>query len=278
MTLFSLRGVDFGYRGARGPGVLQGLDLDIPAGGVVALLGPNGSGKTSLLRLLLGHARPQRGQVLLRGRSLAEQGARSIARQLAYVPQNHRAVFPYQVREVVLMGRLAHGGLLGGYGPADRQAAQRAMEAVGVAHLALRPYAELSGGEQKLTLVARALAQAPQAFVLDEPANHLDFGNQARLLDRLARLADQGRTVIFSTHNPDHALRLAQRAVLLRGGRILDDGPPERVLTPSSLEALYGLPLDIVTLADGRRICLQPLGRSAPEHPQTPMEKIDALA
>jgi iron complex transport system ATP-binding protein len=224
----------------------QGLDVVLAEGEVLALLGPNGGGKTTLLKTLLGLLPPRAGEVRFGGRSLASQSIRERARLLAYVPQSHVATFAFPVETVVLMGRTAHGGLFSGPTAKDRDVAAAALERFGIAHLAGRPYTMISGGERQLVLLARALAQEPRFIVLDEPTASLDFGNQGKVMREIRALATSGHGVLFTTHDPNQALRLADRAFLLRAGTCVTDGPVSTVLTQQNLEALYGAPVQVL--------------------------------
>src|SRR6185312_13570279 len=149
------------------------------------------------------------------------------------------ATFAFTVETVVLMGRTAHGGLFSRPSAADLAVAARALERFGIAHLAARPYTMISGGERQLALLARALAQEPQFVILDEPTASLDFGNQGRVLREIRALAAAGHGILFTTHDPNQALRYADRALLLRDGAAFAEGPVEEVLTTPLLEGLY---------------------------------------
>lgn len=222
--------------------VLDGISLSLKPGQVVSLLGSNGAGKSTLLRLLLGLQQPARGELLLDGKPLAQWPRRQLARQLAYVPQIHSTPFPYTVTEVVLLGRLPAGSLFRAPSREDREIAATALEQVGIPHLAERPYTEISGGERQLALIARALAQGARLLIMDEPATGLDYGHQLRLLERLGQLAAAGYGVLMSTHHPEHAQLASTRVLLLENGRIRAAGPPEQVLNPANLQALYDIP------------------------------------
>lgn len=222
----------------------QGFELGLAPGQVLALLGPNGGGKTTLLKTLLGLLPPLAGRVLLEGEPLARLDPRQRARRLAYVPQSSAAVFAYTVADLVLMGRSAHGGLLARPGARDHAAVAAALERMGIAHLGQRPATLVSGGERQLALIARALAQQSAYVVLDEPTASLDFGNQGRVLRELRRLAEQGLGVLFTTHDPNHARRHADAAVLIRDGRTLASGPVATVLQQAMLQQLYQAPVD----------------------------------
>ncbi len=236
MSLLELRALGFGY--PRHP-VGRDVSLRVEPGEVVALLGPNGSGKTTLFRTILGWLRPSAGAVELSGRPLAAWSRRERARLMAYVPQAHGALFAWSVLEVVLMGRTSHLPAFGVPSRRDREAALAALDALGAAALASRVYVELSGGERQLVLVARALAQEPRLLVMDEPTSNLDFGNQIRLLDRVAALGGRGIAVLMSTHHPDHAQRVASRVVLLKAGMLVGDGAPGTMLSVDRLADLY---------------------------------------
>ena len=249
--LYELEKVRVAYQGRT---VLRDVSLTIAAGGVTALLGPNGSGKTTLLKLLLGLLKPASGSVRFQGRDLTRTSRRELGRQVAYLPQNHRPVFPYTVEEVAMLGHLPRRGLFAPYTREDRQRGRDCLEALGLSDLAQRPYTEISGGERQLTLLARALVQGAAVHVLDEPESALDFGNQQRLLGRIAALAGQGRTCVFSTHMPDHALAVADRVVLLAGGTILAAGETASVITAEHLAAMYAIPVRLAHVAEGWRV------------------------
>jgi iron complex transport system ATP-binding protein len=228
-----------------------GLDVELATGEVLALLGPNGGGKTTLLKTLLGLLAPRAGEVRLDGRALSARSMRERARLIAYVPQTHVATFAFPVETVVLMGRTAHGGLFRRPSANDRKVAAAVLEHLGIGALAQRPYTMISGGERQLVLLARALAQEPQFIVLDEPTASLDFGNQGKVMREIRALAASGHGVLFTTHDPNHALRAADRAYLLRDGKRLAEGPVAQVLTQERLEALYGAPVQRVSDAAG---------------------------
>lgn len=240
--LLRLRALRIGHHGRPLGGPPAGaLDLSLNAGEVLCVLGPNGSGKTTLFRTLLGLLPAVGGGVEVAGQALASLSRTDLARQLAYVPQAHAGVFAYRVEDVVLMGRSAHLGWMSAPSPADRLLARQALERLGIAHLHATPYTEISGGERQLVLIARALAQQAQLLVMDEPTASLDFGNQLRVLREIDALRRDGMAVLMSTHQPEHALRSADRVALMQGGHLLACGPPAAVMTPSALASLYGL-------------------------------------
>jgi iron complex transport system ATP-binding protein len=225
----------------------RGLDVKLEQGEVLALLGPNGGGKTTLLKTLLGILKPRDGEVAIDGRSLGAISVRERARLIAYVPQVHMPTFAFTVESVVLMGRTAHGNLFSRPSANDRAVAARMLEQFGIAHLAPRPYTMISGGERQLVLLARALAQEPRFVVLDEPTASLDFGNQGKVMREIRALAAAGHGVLFTTHDPNHALRAADRAYLLRAGARIAEGSVGAVLTRERLAELYGAPVETLT-------------------------------
>lgn len=221
--------------------ILDDINLSFRRGELVALLGINGAGKSTLLRLLLGLILPHAGDILLCGRLLKNMSRKNIARHIAYVPQEHKAVFPYTVQEVVSLGRLPYIGFGQNLSCSDEKAVQQALEYLNIVHLQYRPYTELSGGERQSVLLARALAQGAHILILDEPETGLDFGQQLRLSLLLQNLASEGYCIVATTHDPLRARQIFSRAILLQQGRIVDDGIPERVLTRPAIEALYNI-------------------------------------
>jgi iron complex transport system ATP-binding protein len=234
----------------------SGIDFSLSSGEVLCLLGPNGGGKTTLMRTLLGLLAPHAGSVQLNQKPLAEIPRQEIAKQVGYVPQAHAGAFAYSVREMVLMGRTAHLGLFSAPTARDREAAEKAIDTLGIGHLADRAFTEISGGERQLALIARALAQEAQALVMDEPTSSLDYGNQVRVLGHVRDLAARGIAVLMSSHQPDHALQCADRALLLAEGRVVALGAPRDVITPESLRQLYGVNVRIVEAPGSGHTCL----------------------
>ena len=254
--ILDVRSLSFGF-----PGRTIGRDISfsLAEGEAMCVLGPNGGGKTTLFRTLLGLLPAHAGDVLLTGKPLNSLSRPEVARHVGYVPQGHAAYFAYSVKEMVLMGRTAHLGAFATPARRDHEVAERALEALGVAHLAHKPVTEISGGERQLAMVARALAQEPALLVMDEPTASLDFGNQVKVLQRIISLAGTGMAILFSSHDPDHAFLGAQKALLLGEGRALEQGAPADVIRADSLQRLYGVSVQVVRMDEGRHVCLPSL-------------------
>lgn len=221
-----------------GAALASNVTLDAAAGETLGLVGPNGAGKSSLLRLFYGAGRPSSGRVLAGGHDLATLSARERARLVAAVPQDSPPPFAMTVREVVETGRWPHcGGLLGGDAH-GRAAVDAALERLGLAAIAGRLVASLSGGERKRVHIARALAQGPRALVLDEPVNHLDIRHQLELMASIRAL---GATVLVALHDLELAARHCDRIAVLSAGRLVACGRPDAVLTPSRIAAVFGV-------------------------------------
>ena len=251
--MLELRDLSFGY-GAHTIG--SSVSLTLRPGEVLELLGPNGAGKTTLFKTMLGLLAPQAGDVLFDGISLASLSHAERAKRIAYVPQAHAALFPFTVRDVVLMGRAAQVGPFSAPGMHDREVAADALDRLGMSHLSDRPYTEISGGERQTALIARASAQEPKVLGMDEPTGSLDYGNQTRVLSHVRRLASEGIAIVLSTHNPDHVFMVADRAALLHQGRLAGLGPPLEVLTPATAKQLYDIDVVMGVLPGGSfKVC-----------------------
>ena len=231
--------------------VLREVRFGVEKGEFLSLLGPNGVGKSTLFRCILGTLTDYRGSVFVEGQEIRTLSQRERAQRIAYIPQTHRPTFGYTVLDTVLMGTTR---TLSPFTP-PRQAqvdmAMAAMERVGVTELAERNFAHLSGGEQQLVLIARAIAQQSDILIMDEPTSALDYGNQLRILQQVRALSREGYTVLLSTHNPQHALAFADRLLVLHDGTAAAVGKPPQVLTPALMETLYGVTVDFLDTASG---------------------------
>ena len=226
--------------------VLKGIDFDLYPGEVVSLLGPNGCGKSTLIRLLL-RLLKGRGNVWLNNMPIERYSHREIAGHIAYIPQYHNVPFNYSVLEMAVMGRVGKSGFFAAPSAGDREVAYTSLERIGIADLADRAFGQLSGGQKQMVLLARALTQEVNTFIMDEPVSGLDYGNQIRLLELISDLGRQGYTFLKTTHYPDHALMVSSRVVVMDGGRIIADGIPEEVITSPMIRDVYGIDADLVT-------------------------------
>jgi iron complex transport system ATP-binding protein len=224
--------------------VLQDVTFEVETGRFFIIIGPNGSGKTTLLRLLVGLLPLKNGRVELLSRNIRSYSTRSLARRIAYVPQNVSADFPFDVTQVVLMGRAPHLGLLGFEGKADLDIAREAMAITGVDHLADRRLDQLSGGERQRVFIARAICQQPRVLLLDEPTAALDLSFQVRLMDLMERLkTEQKVTIVMVSHDLNTAAMYADRLLLLSKGCVARQGTPAQVIDFALLEQVYGCTL-----------------------------------
>lgn len=251
------RRVSFGYGQAP---VLVELDLEIAEGTIVGVLGPNGTGKTTFVRLASAALRPASGAIALFGDPLERLPARSRARRVAVVPQETHPVFDFTVREIVSMGRAPHLGAFGIESPSDRLVTRDAMERCDVAELSARSFRALSGGERQRVLLARALAQEARLLLLDEPTAFLDLKHRLAVYDLLMRLHDdRGLTVVVVSHDINLAARYCDRLVLLRRGKVAADGTPSEVLRPEPIRSVYEVDVDVRTDPSSGRPFVIPL-------------------
>jgi len=220
--------------------VLEAVGVACETGEFVGLIGPNGCGKSTLLRVLSRTLRPRSGTVTLDGRPLAHWSALDVARRMAFVPQEEPAAFDFTVRDIVLMGRYPHRARHQGDTPEDYALVARALADADILHLADRPITQLSGGEHRRVLLARALAQQTPLLLLDEPTAHLDVTHQVELLALTLRLTrERGVGALAALHDLDQAAEFCDRLILLCAGRLIAEGRPETVLTPAHLRAAY---------------------------------------
>jgi iron complex transport system ATP-binding protein len=225
---------------------LRDISISIAPGSLTGLLGPNGCGKTTLLKLLSGVLKPELGSVRLGEREVRLLSARTVAQQIAVVPQETHPAFDFTVLEMVLMGRHPYLGAFQLEGPNDLAIAREALIATGTAHLAGRSYMTLSGGEKQRVVIASALTQKPSVLLLDEPTASLDLGYQLEIASLLKQLNRERRvTMVLATHDLNLAAALCDTLVLVREGRVLMQGPTSEVLTSATVEELYGVIADV---------------------------------
>ncbi|HWI52938.1 MAG TPA: heme ABC transporter ATP-binding protein [Symbiobacteriaceae bacterium] len=234
----SAQSVTCGY-GARP--VLREFSLNVGAGEFLAVVGPNGCGKSTLVKAISRALRPSAGRVLLEDRDIWALKPRDLARQMAVVAQETGIEFEFTVEEVVAMGRLPHAARFRRETEADERAVRAALEATSTLHLKDRLVTGLSGGERQRVMVARALAQEPRLLILDEPTAHLDIAHQVELLDLTRRLnRERGLTVIAVLHDLNLAAQYAGRLLMIKDGRRYAEGAPAEVVTEANVAAVYG--------------------------------------
>ena len=246
------------YYGDKSGGGFTGIDFTLQRGEIFCILGPNGCGKTTLLKCLAGIFPLDNGTIALSDQTTTATGIGAMSKFIGYVPQQHQPIFPFSVFDVVLAGRAPHLQVWQSPGAADREIAEVAIESLGIAHLQNKLYTHISGGERQLVIFARALAQQPKLLLLDEPASHLDFGNQIRVLHLIDKLAADGMPIIMTTHFPNHAFSVATRVALMKHGRFLETGTSEQVVTEANMEKVYGVKVRVLDIEsmDNRKICV----------------------
>ena len=233
---------------------LSDVSFSIGQGRTTAILGPNGAGKSTLIDMLLNWRRPTSGSITYQGSPLQSFNRREWGCIASLVPQNELLQFSFRLIDYVLFGRAPHVPQLSIPSDHDREIALQALSRVGLAHLAARSVLTLSGGERQLLFLARSLAQQPSILILDEPTSSLDPANRSKVLHILEELHRDGLTIIFSTHDPNLATRLADHVIMIREGRIMCDASAEIALDWKRLSELYGISMQVMSTPEGRLI------------------------
>ncbi len=244
--------------------ILDAVSLIIRKGSVVTIVGPNGCGKTTLLKIINNLLKPDRGSVFVEGKEVNLLPAHRLARIMGYVPQGHRISFPFKVRDVVITGRMPYIPAFSSPKREDMERTEQALALTGISSLADQPYTQISGGERQLVMIARAMVQQPSVLLLDEPTSYLDFKNQIQTLRMIKEISRSREvTVVMTLHDPNHALMFSDDVLLLRKlngsreGNVIAFGPPHEVMTPKNIHAAYGVEVEIADVR-GRKI-LMPL-------------------
>ena len=237
--------------------VLKGVSFNAKLGEFISVLGPNGVGKSTLFRCMLGLLNPTGGSVSIGGRDIQTMTAAELSKCVAYIPQSHNPVFNFSVFDMVLMGTTAQLGRFASPGKAQEHLADAALERMGISHLRDRGCGHISGGERQLVLIARAIAQQAKILVMDEPSANLDFGNKMRVMKTVKSLTDDGYTIIQSTHDPDQAYLYSDKILALFGGKVCAWGTPQDTISNSLVSTLYGVDVEVCSMRDDQiRVCV----------------------
>lgn len=232
-AIITVDNLSFSYGSGK---LISDLSLSLMQGEILAVLGPNGVGKTTLLKILAGLLKKYSGKF-------------EIGKEVSYVPQIFSTGVNYTVYNMVLLGRAGHLGLFSSPGELDREKAYEALKKAGIEDLSERKFSEISGGEKQLTLIARALASGAEVLLLDEPTSDLDIKNQERMLELLSELSlKSGSTIIFSTHDPSHALAVSDRSIFLGKGGISQCGATEEIITGENIKKFYSANVKVTKL------------------------------
>lgn len=251
--------------GYGGKSIIKDIRLTVESGEVFCILGENGVGKSTLFKTILKLIKPVSGRVNIDGNDVAGWSSRKMATYCAYVAQSHTPPFPYSVRDVIMTGRMGKINAFSRPGKKDEEIVDGLIDEMDLRQYENKPYTELSGGERQLVMIARALAQEPQCLVLDEPTANLDYGNKVLVLNTLQRLADRGMMVIFTTHDPEQALLLNAKTLILFRGRPPLFGKANEIITEKNLKRAYNARIRVVEVLDEEtfqqvRVCIPMLG------------------
>ena len=237
--------------------ILYDISFKVQKGEFLSILGPNGVGKSTLFRCVLGLLTDYQGQVLIDGKDSRTFSIREAARHIAYIPQSTAPVFNYSAFDIVLMGRTSTMRAFQAPKKEDLDRCHWALDKIGISHLETRCFHRLSGGEQQLVMLARALVQDAPILMLDEPTANLDFGNQIRVLTQVRDLAKEGYTIIQTTHHPEQSYMFSDKILAIQNGRILTEGIPSQVLTAENMQKLYGIDVEVLSFYEDRtRVCI----------------------
>lgn len=253
--LIEVKNISFSYS-KNSPLIFKDISFSIERGDILCVLGPNGTGKTTLIKTLNKLHEINSGEIILNGKNIKKLSFKDISKSIGYIPQGHVPSFPFTVFDVVLMGRSPYISLSSSPRTRDRKIAEDALKTLGIYHMRDKEYTNLSGGERQLVFLARVLAQEPDVLILDEPTNHLDFGNQIKLLQILEQLSQLGMAIIMSSHYPDHALLVANKVAIMKNKTFLTFGKPEEVITEETLKETYDMEVMIKDVGDGRKTCI----------------------
>ena len=250
--MVEFRNISFYYHKERT--ILDSVSCLVKEGAVTAVLGPNGTGKTTMIYLALGWLKPQGGKIFVQGKQIRDFSRNGLSRALALVPQQESIPFPLSVINYVLFGRAPYLKPLESPGKKDYMIAREVLHRLGINYMEDWSVRELSGGEKQLVLIARALTQQSQCLLLDEPTTHLDPGHRHTILRIMKSLSREGRTILFTTHNPEEALSVAEYSLFLNNNTVIEKGKTGDILTPDKLSDLYGVKVEIQKTPKGKAV------------------------
>ncbi len=251
--LFEVKNISFDYDGEE---IFSNISFSIEKGDVLCILGPNGTGKTTLIKCLNGLHEINSGEILINGQNIKKLSFKQISKHIGYIPQSHVPSFPFKVFDVVLMGRSPYLNLTDSPKKEDIEIAEDALKTLGIEYLKDKEYTNLSGGERQLVFLARVLCQKPDMLILDEPTSHLDFGNQIKLLEIIDNLSKTGLSIIMSSHFPDHAFLSSTKVAIMKDKKFIDFGTPDDVVTEDNLRKAYSIDVKLMELDDKRKVCV----------------------
>lgn len=248
------------YGGYGKTDVCKNISFKIENAEILCVLGPNGSGKSTLFKLILGFLKHKKGDILFDDKSLSELSPKELAKEIAYIPQQHSPEFSFTALEIVLMGRTSYIKNFSMPSDDDINEAKLALKKLDILDLAHKDYTLLSGGQRQMVLIARAICQKAKILIMDEPCANLDYANEQKVMSIIRNLANEGYIVILSTHSPEQPFSCASKVLLMKEGEVFSFGNPEDVLTSKNLHEVYGIKMEILHACDSqgkkRSICV----------------------
>lgn len=246
--LLEVKNLSCGYKNQA---IIQNVSFSLSRGEVLCLFGPNGVGKTTFFKTLMGFLKSINGDIFIEQQNMKQMKRKAIAKNMAYVPQAHQMAFSFKVIDVVVLGRLAHMGNRKYPSALDYKSAWEALDKLHMTHLGDRIYTQISGGERQMVLIARALTQDAPILIMDEPTSNLDFGNQIKVMEQIHRLKEQKYAVIMTTHSPDQVLLCGDQVMIFHGGNLMKIGAPEDIMTPQLIKEIYDVVVTVNNKAKG---------------------------
>ncbi len=230
--------------------ILEDISFDVETGDILCILGPNGIGKTTLFKTILGFLKLKGGRILLDDQDINKWSRKDFAKAIGYVPQAHIPPFPYKVIDIVVMGRTSHISIFSSPSRKDYDIAEEIIDSLGISYLKDDIYTKISGGERQLVLIARALAQNPKILIMDEPTSNLDYGNQVRVLKHIKKLSQKNIGIIMTSHFPNHAFMASTKVLAIGRGNEFKSGISDEVVTSGLLQKIYNIDVQINTVID----------------------------